>query len=69
MQKVTVGAAPNGGEVERKENNREPVYGTEGPSINDVTHLGGRKFVTICDMGRGQRSVTSHQVCVIKFNN
>ena len=29
---------------------------SKGPSINDVTHLGGeggRKFVTMCDMGEG----------------
>ena len=33
-----------------------------GPSINDVTHLGGRPFVTKCDEGMGcLRNVTSHQ--------
>ena len=29
------------------------VYVRLGPSINDVTGVGGRKFVTMCDMGRG----------------
>ena len=34
-------------------NNSFKILATKGPSINDVTHLGGQTFVTMCDEGGG----------------